>query len=263
MPPKELLINLNSGFENPFDDVIEEAILDDIIPYNFEITEYIVNEDVNWTEPERIQTKDGLKMHWKFQEIAPKQEIQIDYHLRHRVSRTAILPLANQIKIIKTHSNLNKLHREGLYDAHLTLTNLFDQSIKGIIVEDIIPEYYKFDVLKPEYPRKDPDLLNEGDSILDSSLKPNAGPQAELAIYSKNNEGGSQEGTLLKWSIQELPKDANMEHSYRLLDIIAYEDLKIKLAQLNQRASKLLDGFEFQASKEKYAEIMALLKEFE
>ena len=153
--------NVQSGVVNPFDDVIEEAVLTDLIPYNFEITNIELNGEPVKELPDKSLSENGIELNWQFNNIPPKENIEINYDLRRRVSRTIIFILNGQLKIIKTHSKLSMLELEGLYEAKLPFTNSYGGQIEGVIVEDIIPLYYLHFIKEPTHilPAK-PQILN-------------------------------------------------------------------------------------------------------
>ena len=130
--------SVKSGLVNPFDDIIEEAIITDLVPYNYEITEVRLNGEPVKELPDKSLTKQGIELEWKIQNIPPKEGVDINYDLRRRVSRTIIFILKSQVSIIKTHANLSILKLEGLYEANLPFTNSFGEIINGVIVEDIM-----------------------------------------------------------------------------------------------------------------------------
>jgi hypothetical protein len=109
---ESIFFTAQSILENPFEDSIEEAILTDLVPYNFEITNVQVNGKPVEQLPDKTLTKDGLELKWQMENIPPKQSLEISYDLRRRVSRTIIFILEGELKVIKTHSTLNKLQME-------------------------------------------------------------------------------------------------------------------------------------------------------
>ncbi len=222
---------VKSGFDNPFEDYIEEAIIEDIIPYNFEISEVFLNGDAPLQEPDRNLLKDGLQFQWVLKDIAPKQSVQINYNLKQRVSRTIILPLKDQLKIIKTHTNVNKLHLEGLYDVKMKFANHYHQKIEGIVIEDIVPEFYVFEVKQPR------------DINPDTQIKQKA-------------------GSLVKWNISHLDQDQSLLHRYQLLEIFRFEDLKIAINQIYEDAFEELEQGKLSVSLNKFADIINLFEDY-
>ncbi len=225
-------LTVTSGLENPLNDVIEEAILQDIIPYNFEITEFHVEGITLNTEPEKEMTKDGLQYTWVFKDIEPKQKVEINYDLRRRVSRTVIVPVQDQLKVIKTHSNLEFLNVEGLYDAKLKFINRFGESVKGIVIEDIIPIYYLYNIKYPDN-------------------------QKPKGIEKSNN------GALIKWNIKEFDKEQVAIHQYRLMEVYKFEDLKIITKKDSKRALQFIKQSKHKDANEVYSAIINRLVEYQ
>ncbi len=227
-PKGPVKITVTSGLENPLDDVIEEAILQDVIPYNFEVTEFHVDGIELDKDPEKEMTKDGLQYTWVFKDLEPKQKVEINYDLRRRVSRTVIIPVQDQLKVIKTHSNLEFLNVEGLYDAKLKFINRFGESVKGIVIEDIIPLYYLYNIKYPDN-------------------------QKPKDIEKSNN------GALIKWNIKEFDKEQVAIHQYRLMEIYKFEDLKIITKKDSKRAIQLVKQSKLQESNDVYSTIIKRL----
>ena len=98
----EAYINLREFSDDP----IEEAFIEDIIPYNYEIKEIEINGEISEKIPVKHFTPEGLKLGHKVKNLENTEDLTVRYHLRPRVSRTIILPQLNNVKIIKTHSNL-------------------------------------------------------------------------------------------------------------------------------------------------------------
>jgi len=199
-----LKYNILSGFENPFMDTIEEAIITDLIPYNFEINTIELNGKLVKELPDYDLTKDGLELKWNMNKIRPKEKVEISYDLRRRVSRTIIFIIKDEVKIIKTHSNLNPLDLEGLYDAKLPFTNPYKEILNAVVVEDLIPLYYVHFI---KIPRKIlPDNVSE----------------------AKN-------GQFVKWNIGNM-EPITMDYHYKLLELYKNEELKIAMNKLNEEA---------------------------
>jgi len=206
----EIIYNVQSGLENPFDDVIEEAILIDLIPYNFEITNVELNGEKVEELPDKTLTKDGLEINWKLQNIAPKEKVEINYDLRRRVSRTIIFMLNKQLKIVKTHSNLGDLEMKGLYDVKLPFTNSFGSTLSGVVVEDIIPLHYVHFVKEPH------DFLPE---------------------KSKSSEMGD----LVKWNIGNM-EEKTINYNYKLLELYRLQEIKIEVGIFEKLGVEAIDN---------------------
>jgi 3-deoxy-D-manno-octulosonate 8-phosphate phosphatase KdsC-like HAD superfamily phosphatase len=227
---ESISFNAQSVLKNPFEDSIEEAILTDVIPYNFEITNIEINGKPVEQLPDKTLTKDGLELKWQLENIPPKEKLEIRYDLRRRVSRTIIFVLEGEIKIVKTHSTLNKLQMEGFYDAALEFTNSYGSDLSGVIIEDIIPLYYLH-------------IIKE--------------PTAMLPAEQKE----SKMGELIKWDIGDL-EEKTLDHRYRLLELYRYEEIKMAVDSLNKDFIKYLDKGQLNKAVERYHEMGGMLEEY-
>ncbi|MBY8982586.1 MAG: hypothetical protein KGD57_06540 [Candidatus Lokiarchaeota archaeon] len=205
-------LRVRSGFENTFSDIIEEAILSDLIPYNFEITNMELNGNPveQKSLPEKKLTGSGLELIWKVENIKPYENVEINYDLRKRISRTIIFVLENQINIIKTHSNIKRQDTEGLYDVKLLFSNKYAKHLKGVVIEDIIPNYYLNTIIEPR------------------NIKP-----SEIV--------GSNLGNLVKWNITSMDNE-KINHHYKLLELYKYEELKRQINKLNKEGLEYLEN---------------------
>jgi len=227
---KPVKFSYASGLDNPFEDAISEAILEDIIPYDYEISEMNVDGLDNYGEPVKTTTKDGLSVKWVLHDIPPKQKVAINYDLRQRVARTAIIPLANQLKIIKTHSNLSPLKLAGLYESKLTFKNEFQQLVKGLVFEDIIPQMYIFEVKRPD---------------------------DEVPIQGEHSAGIS-----VKWNVQKFDANAKALHQYQLLEMFRFEEMKMKIFNLDKEGFSAVNACDAETSYKKYNDIVKLLNSY-
>jgi len=221
------LYNVQSGFENPFDDVIEEAIISDVIPYNFEI----VNVELNGKPvelPDHSMKEDGLEVEWKLQNIQPNEKVDINYNLRRRISRTIIFMLGDELKIVKTHSDLKSTEIEGFYEANMPFSNTYDTNLDGVIVEDIIPLYYLHFIKEPT---------------------------TKLPDDTKS----TKQGDLVKWNVGTMGQETQDYH-YKLLELYRFEELKILIDQLCKEAVAELEKDKYPESLGKYHEIVKLLE---
>ena len=228
---REVLYDVQIKLENQFDDVIEEAILTDLIPYNFEVVNIKISIKGIERAEEKILTKDGLEITWNLKKIQPKEKIEIVYDLRHRISRTIIFMLESQLKIIKTHVNIEETtpRMEGFHEASIPFINPGPNQLKGLIIEDIIPLYYIHNIKEPKsfIPR------------LDQSNK----------------------GDLIKWNIGTMGIDS-INHHYKLLEIFKFEEIKLLIDEIDQEAFDCLKKKEISSSIEKYNEILAMLDKY-
>ena len=229
-PKEEVKYNVQSGFKNPFDDVIEEAILTDLIPYNFEITNIELNGKPVEELPDKSLTKGGVEFKWQLQNIPPKEKIEINYDLRRRVSRTIIFLVEGELKIIKTHANLSAMELQGLYDAKLPFTNSFGKVLNGVVVEDIIPLYYLHFVKQPT------DVL-----------------PAERS--------SSKQGELVKWNVGSMPTET-IDYHYRLIELFRLEELKVDLNNIRKEAKDNIDNGDLTQALEQYEKLINQLEEF-
>ncbi|MFW9898658.1 MAG: hypothetical protein ACFFDO_05300 [Candidatus Thorarchaeota archaeon] len=220
---EELIYQVRSGFTNRLEDTIDKAIITDLIPYNFEIIEVRFNGKLVKDLKNKTLTKEGLELKWEVQNFAPKEKVQVNYNLRRRVSRTIIFIIKNNLKIIKTHFNLNKLEFDGLYEAKLPLTNPFRTVLEGVIVEDIIPLYYLHYINEP------------------TNLIPDKTTDLET-------------GELFKWNIETMDA-GTLNYHYKLLELNRFEKTKIDIDQLSKEGQDLIEKGKIIEALNKYKEI--------
>jgi len=230
MDEKVAEFNVQSGIVNPFDDVIEEAVLTDLIPYNFEITKIQLNGEPVKELPDKSLSEHGIELNWQFKNIPPKENIEINYDLRRRVSRTIIFILNGQLKIIKTHSKLNMLELEGLYEAKLPFTNSYEGQLEGVIVEDIIPLYYL-------------NFIKEPTNILPAKTTT------------------SEHGELVKWNVGTMEIET-LNYQYRLLELYRYEEIKININHMIKEGLDSLERGDLSNSLVIYEKIINQLEEY-
>jgi hypothetical protein len=222
-----IMYNVQTGLLNPFDDSIEDAILTDMIPYNFEI----MNVQVNGKSaelPEKILTKDGMELNWQFNDIPTKEGVRITYDLRRRVSRTVLFYLQKELRIIKTHSSLNPTEIEGIYLANMPFTNNFNETIQGVIIEDIVPLYYVHHIKTP----------------------------FEILPESKTS---SKSGDFIKWNVGDM-EVGTKDYNYKLMEPYKFEEMKIKMSNLNRRFMEALNDGNLDEVVRKNQEIITKLK---
>ena len=225
---KESTLQIESGFQNPFDEMIKDAIVSDLIPYNYEITDIEVNKKRPEKLPNKTKLKDGLEVRWELQNVPPQEKVDIQYNLRKRISRTIIFLLKDQLKIIKTHTNLkhSETSLEGMYDVNFPFSNSYERALNGVVIEDIIPLYYVHDIKQPTW-------------IV---------PQENKTDY----------GNLVKWNMGEL-EPTTINYYYKLLEIYKYEELKASIYHLDKEAFEALKNDKIDKSNEKYNEILKTL----
>ncbi|MHA1148609.1 MAG: hypothetical protein ACTSR8_10235 [Promethearchaeota archaeon] len=227
----EVQFNVQSGVENPFDDILEEAIITNMIPYNFEILNLELNGEEVKELPDKTLTKDGLEVKWQLNNIKPKEKVEINYDLRRRISRTVIFLLEDQLKIIKTHSHIEDADPNivGFYNARLPFKNTYNSPLSGLIIEDIIPLYYLHNIKEPT-------------SYIPDEMK-------------------AQTGNLVKWNIGELAP-TTVNYHYKLLELFLFEELKINVEKLDKEGYQALLENNFSESLGKYSEILKILEDF-
>ena len=220
-----------SSLKNRLDDTIESVEITDIIPYNFEILGVELNgERVEQIQiPHKNRIKAGLEIKWEIGSLAPNERVEISYYLQKRVSRTILFLLNDQLKIVKTHSGLNKLDREGLFEAKLPFTKLIDIEMDSIVIEDIIPNDYIHFIEEPK----------------------NISP--EIDYNSKSGRGYT-----LKWKVGNL-NDGTLNFHYKLLESNRYEEIKISINELNSEGLKDLNNGNILGALDKYKKIRNLL----
>ncbi len=215
--------NVRSGLTNRFEDIIEEAVITDTIPYNYEITNLELNGEVLEEFPEKVLKKDGIELKWEIKNLKPKERIEIKYDLYTRVSRTIIFILEDQLKIIKYHSNLDKLQQKGLYIAKLPFTNAFGVKLDGVIIEDIIPTSYLH-------------FIEEPINLLPVKIT------------------GFEFGELFRWDIG-IMSDETLKFSYKLIDKHQFDDLKSEINNLNNEGLESLNKGDILDALDKYKQI--------
>ena len=224
----DVLYSVETGIVNPFDESIEEALLKDLIPYNFEIMNVHVNGKLIENLPEKQLSKDGMVLAWEFGDIPTKEKVQVVYDLRRRVSRTILFYLKNELRVIKTHSKLSSTEIEGVYQATIPFTNNFDDTIQEVIVEDIIPLYYVYFIKQP------------------MDLQP-------TEINSSRN------GDMIKWDVGTM-EIGTRDYQYKLFELYKYEELKIKMTNLSSSLMECLHNQELNKVAKKNSEIDDALK---
>lgn len=195
---------ITNTIENFADDPIEEAFIQDIIPYNYEISEITINGNTPQVEPHQQRMKDGLQYSWYIPEAKKDNPIEFKYHLKPRISRTVVLPLKNSLKVIKTHSSLNNKKNvgeknqqdDGVFDALLKFKNSYENQLSDIVLEDVIPIFYTYEVEEQK--------SEEFPSVKESSE------------------------SFVKWKLDDMPIEQTSLHEYHLIELQKIEELKIE-----------------------------------
>ncbi len=220
---KDFTYNVRSGLTNRFEDIIEEATIRDIIPYNYDIINLELNGEALEDFPDSTLKKEGIELKWEIKDLKPKERIEIKYGLHPRVSRTIIFLLHDQIKIIKYHSAMKKVPQDGLYEATLPFTNGFDIKLDGVIIEDIIPNSYLHFIEEPK------------------NLLP-----VKFA--------GFEFGELFRWDIG-IMSDETLNFTYKLIDKHHFDDIKSEIDKLNNDGLESLNKGDILDALEKYKHI--------
>ena len=118
---------------------------------------------------------------------------------------------------------------EGFHEANITFINPGPKYMKGVIIEDIVPLYYVHNIKEPK------------------SYLP----------YINS----SDKGDLIKWNIGTMEVNS-LNHYYKLLEIFKFEEIKILVNQLDEKAFKSLENNDINESIDKYNEILVLLHEY-
>ncbi len=214
------------------DDPIEEAFLEDIIPYNYEVKEIEINGKLTKKEPQKHLTKEGLQLGWHFTHLEKRKSINVKYHLRPRVSRTLVLPRNNEVDIIRTHSNLkDPTNDKDSYFTYLSFNNQYREELKRVVMEDIIPQSYLYHV-----------------------------EEKKSGFFPSSKE--SSEG-YVKWRISNVPQAESTEHEYELIEINTIEDMKIEAFNLLQIDLSKLSPATCQLIKKKQQDARKFLAKFE
>jgi hypothetical protein len=180
--------------------------------------------------PNKTPIKEGLEIKWQIIDIQPEEKIEINYNLRKRISRTIIFILKNNVNIIKTHSNMNKLNIEGLFEANLAFSNSYKDTLSGVIVEDIIPIYYLH-------------IIKEPANLFPAEIK------------------RADQGDLVKWNIG-IMKEITINYQYRLLELYKFEEIKVIINELSKKGMDNLNKGDLTDGLNIYDKIINTLEEF-
>jgi hypothetical protein len=206
--------------ENTSEDPIEEAFIQDIIPYNYEISEISLNGKTPEVESNSRTMKDGLEHSWYIPNVEKENSIEFKYHLKPRISRTIVLPLKDKLTVIKTHSSIKEGKEKGkikkidesvAFDAFLKFVNSFETVLDDVVLEDIIPIFYAYEVEE----RKTKDFP----SIKESSE------------------------SFVKWKLNEMPPEEYTMAEYQLIELKKLEELKFEAHKLLQQDPSKLSIF--------------------
>jgi hypothetical protein len=220
---EEVTHSVNSGLTNRFDDIIEEAVITDIIPYNFEIINITLNGKVLKEFPEKRLKKEGIELKWEIENLKPKERIEIKYDLFRRISRTILFLIEDQLKIVKYHSNITDSQNKGLFIAEMSFTNSIGAKLDVVIVEDIIPSSFLHFIEEPK------------------NLIP-------IKIT------GFEFGEIFRWDIG-IMSDERIQFTYKLIDKNQFEEIKSEINNLNKEGLDYLNKGNILDALDKYKQI--------
>jgi hypothetical protein len=164
--------------------------------------------------------KDGLEHSWYIPNVEKENSIEFKYHLKPRISRTIVLPLKDKLTVIKTHSSIKEGKEKGkikkidesvAFDAFLKFVNSFETVLDDVVLEDIIPIFYAYEVEE----RKTKDFP----SIKESSE------------------------SFVKWKLNEMPPEEYTMAEYQLIELKKLEELKFEAHKLLQQDPSKLSIF--------------------
>ncbi|GAB4328432.1 MAG: hypothetical protein Kow0069_35650 [Promethearchaeota archaeon] len=227
-PPDASRAVLRTGFENPFDDPLEEAVLSDVIPYNFEVVEVELEGPVEPVTPERVPKKEGLEVRWTVRGVPAKQRVDVTYDLRRRVSRTIVVTMDEDLRVVKTHSSLKPTPSSDCYQASLRYTNLPDDATM-VVVEDVLPPKHVHEVARPEVPPAD---------VKESPL-----------------------GALVRWDFPRVPAGETTRHDYAFWDAARFESMKAKALGALKRSRKMAKAGDLEGASAPLSEVVTFLGE--
>ena len=74
------------NFSEISDDPIEEAFIEDLIPYEYEIKEISINDKKPPHKPQSHLTKNGLQLGWNIKDLKKEESLSIKY--LNKISKT-------------------------------------------------------------------------------------------------------------------------------------------------------------------------------
>jgi len=227
----ETIFNVQSIIENPFDDILGQAIISHLIPYNFEILNVEFNGEKVMELHDKRLTKDGLEINWEINDVSTQEKIELNYNLRKRISRTIIYVYENQVKIIKTHFQIEESdpQKKGFYKAIIPFNNIYDTPINGLIIEDIVPLHYLHIIKEP------------------------------LEYHPKENK--THLGNIIKWNIGKF-EPSLLRHYYIFLELFLFEELKNNVSELDEEGFQAIMSGDFSEAKKVYNNILELIEFF-
>jgi hypothetical protein len=135
--------------------------------------------------------------------------------------------LKEQLKIVKTHSNLGDLETKGLYEVNLPFTNSYGTMLKGVVIEDIMPLHYVHFVKDPR------------DLLPDKSTR-------------------SDTGELVKWNVGNL-EEKTINYNYKLLELYKLQEIKIEVDTFDKMGADAINNGNILEALKRYNEIKNFL----
>ncbi|MHA1301198.1 MAG: hypothetical protein ACTSO9_17390 [Candidatus Helarchaeota archaeon] len=195
-------------FENPLDSTLKDVTVNNIIPYGYKVQNYntIGFEGIKSTKK---LLDDGLQLSFTLPEIKPNQEAGVKINLERRVSRTILMNIKDETKIINTFFNISPFR--NIFYATDGFTNVYED-IDNLIFEDEIPSTFSLIEAKP----------NEDEYQL-----------------NMEKDGFDQ---LIKWQYFSLLVGTKINHVYNLIDrkIILMNKFQIKSKSDNRPILELI-----------------------
>jgi len=215
-------------FENPFDEVMREANIVDIIPYNYKVIKIEI-DGRQVKLPKKILLKEGVVLKWELKNIPANLKVKIKYSLEKRVSRMIIFTEGDLFKLIRTHYSIKDTEAIGQYEALLPFTISEDVELEWFVIEDLFPSYLIPTIIEPK------DL-----TAVDSTI--------------------SEEGNLVGWVYESMDPGTYL-YAYRLLDSLEYDEIKANLGSLFKDGLEELERNDLIAAIKKAREISEIFKE--
>lgn len=198
----EFSLDLNTSDEDP----IENAFIQDIIPYNFEVLEISMNGEPA-TPDKKALRQEGLELSYHLKNLNTSKPINFKYIFRPRVSRTILVPTPTELQVIHTHSNMDEYQgAEGSYRTYLQFRNDYEEELDNVLMEDIIPEFYHYEV-----------------------------QEKKQGNFSSKKESSP---FLVKWRLFDMAQQYASEHEYQLTE---YEVIEAKKREAERILSTPLD----------------------
>ncbi len=173
---------LTRDFVNSFGSEIDYLEMEIVIPYEYEIHNFIV--DGSLSRIAEIETPDGVLVKWKCEKLKPGQKVGLTYHLLPRITRTIIIQTPKMAQIFRVYEKIEK--NNGLFVSETKISNPTSETISSVAVLDQIPRFL---------------------SISHSSPPINP-PLATTNVTEDNFE--------VNWLFQNLAPDGSLEIQYEL-----------------------------------------------